>query len=246
MRLLLTRPLADAQPLAAMLEAKGHVVRLAPLMEITEVDSAVLDLHGVQALLATSSNAVRALAGGDAERTLAARALPLFAVGDATARTAWEFGFSNVHVAGGDVDKLAALAVERLLPDGGRLLHIAGRERAGDLKGALERDGFSVDIVVLYRAEAADGLSDDAILAISAGEIDAVLLYSPRTARIWARLVAQHGLADQARRIAHLCLSPAVAEALAPLGLAGEALLVADQPRQRDLLGLLERMSGGS
>lgn len=239
MRLLLTRPLADSLPLAAMLEAQGHKVLVAPLMEITEVDGALLDLDGVQALLATSSNAVRAIAGGEAEQTLAARDLPLFAVGDATARTAREFGFSMVHAAGGDVDKLAELVRARLSPDGGRLIHIAGRERAGDLKGALERHGFTVDIVVLYRAEAAGALSDDAIKPIAGGEIDAVLLYSPRSAAIWARLVMQHGLEAAARRITHLCLSPAVAAALAPLGLGAGAIRVADQPRQADLLRLI-------
>jgi uroporphyrinogen-III synthase len=240
MRLLLTRPLADSLPLAAMLEAGGHSVLVAPLMEITEVDGALIDLDGVQALLATSSNAVRAIAGGEAEHTLAARDLPLFAVGDATARTAREFGFPIVHTAGGDVGKLAELVLQHLSPKDGRLVHIAGRERAGDLKGALERHGFTVDIVVLYRAEAAGALNDEAIATLSAGDIDAVLLYSPRTAAIWARLITQHGLAERVRRVAHLCLSRAVAEALAPLGLADGAVRIADEPRQRDLLRLIE------
>lgn len=238
MHLLLTRPLADALPLAGLLEATGHEVLLAPLMEIVPAEGAELDLEGAQALLATSSNAVRAIAaGGAAER---ARRLPLFAVGDATARTAREAGFADIHVAGGDVDKLAALAGERLSPEAGRLIHIAGRERAGDLRGALERRGFAVDVAVLYRAKAAGSLSAEAVAALSAGAIDAVLLYSPRSAAIWARLVAGHGLGDAARRITHLCLSPAVAEALAPLALAGDGVLVAGRPRQGDLLRLLE------
>ena len=157
MRLLLTRPAADSAPLARELEAAGHRVLVAPLMAIEGLAGAALDLDGVQALLATSSNAVRAIAAH--ERAAAARALPLFAVGDATARSAREAGFGEVHAAGGDVEKLADLVREQLVPGNGRLVHVAGRERAGDLKGALAAQGFDVEVAVLYRAEAAGKLA---------------------------------------------------------------------------------------
>ena len=150
MRLLLTRPAADSAPLARELEAAGHRVLVAPLMAIEGLAGAALDLDGVQALLATSSNAVRAIAAH--ERAAAARALPLFAVGDATARSAREAGFGEVHAAGGDVEKLADLVREQLVPGNGRLVHVAGRERAGDLKGALAAQGFDVEVAVLAAA----------------------------------------------------------------------------------------------
>lgn len=240
MRLLLTRPEADSAPLAAALRARGHECIVSPLMEIAFHPPAKLDLAGVAALLATSSNGVRALlAPPDADKL---RALPLFAVGDATARTAREAGFAQVHVAGGDVARLAECVAARLAPGAGRLLHVAGRERAGDLKAALEERGFAVDVVVLYAAAAATGFTPGARAALACGALDAVLLYSPRTARIYAGLVAAADLSEAARAVHHLCLSRAVAEALAPLDLAAGKVHVAARPEQAALVALLGRI----
>ena len=102
MRLLVTRPAEDAAPLAALLEEKGHEVTLEPLLTIEPVDNAVLDFEGVQALLITSANGVRAFAERNAERDL-----PVLAVGDASASVARELGFTNVESATGDVAALA-------------------------------------------------------------------------------------------------------------------------------------------
>ncbi|MDP2619428.1 MAG: uroporphyrinogen-III synthase [Hyphomicrobiales bacterium] len=236
MRVLLTRPREDSEPLARTLVGLGHAVLIAPLMRIVPCKEVDLNLDGVQALLATSSNGVRALAA----QQLGARSrrLPLFAVGDATARTARKAGFSDVRVAGGDVDALAALVRDSVEPERGRIVHIAGRDRAGDLKAALRADGFTVEVAVLYAAKAATALSQEARSALRAGELDAVLLYSPRTARIHADLIRAEteDLLAAARSLYHVCLSQAVATELAPLGLDRGRLLVATAPRQEALL----------
>ena len=80
-----TRPREDAEPLTALLAARGHAVTPAPLLTIDYVTPADLDLGGVAGLLATSANGVRAFARACAERELA-----LYAVGDATAMAARE------------------------------------------------------------------------------------------------------------------------------------------------------------
>lgn len=233
--MLLTRPKEDSEPLARRLAALGHATVIAPLMEIVP-RRVELSLDGAQALLATSSNGVRALAAHP--HAQAARRLPLFAVGEATARAAREAGFSDVHVAGGDVDALAVLVRDSLDPRSGRLVHVAGRDRAGDLKAALAPDGFAVDVATLYAAKAAMALPEEVRAALRAGELDAVLLYSPRTARIYVDLVRAEAdeLLAAARRLHHLCLSRAVAAALEPLGLDPGRVLVAAAPRQDALL----------
>lgn len=239
MRVLLTRPKEDSEPLARILAELGHEVLIAPLMEIVLRKQAELSLDGVQALLATSSNGVRALATHP--QGAAALALPLIAVGEATARTAREAGFRDVKVAGGNVDALAALVRESLEPERGRLLHIAGRNRAGDLNTALSAYGFRVDVATLYAAEAATALPERVRSALQVGELDAVLLYSPRTARIYVDLVRSgtDDLLVAARRLHHLCLSRAVARELDSLGLSSKKILVAAAPRQDALLRCL-------
>ena len=87
-RVMLTRPREDAHTLAEALAERGIVPVLEPLMTIEHIAGPALDLDGVQALLVTSANGVRAFANRDPRRHP-----PVVAVGDATARAAAEAGF---------------------------------------------------------------------------------------------------------------------------------------------------------
>ena len=237
MRLLLTRPLPDAAPLAKTLRAQGHEVVLCPLMRIRREPSATLDTTGVQALVLTSANGARALA----ERLQAApelAALPAFAVGAATAAAARDAGLAQVESADGDVETLARLLAARLDPRNGALLHVAGRRVAGDLAGVLAGKGFQVRRTVLYDAVTAATFPDNGLAVLNTGEIDAVLFYSPRSAATFVRLLKATGAADACRAVEALVLSPAVAEALR--GLAWRRIRIARRPEQAALLALLD------
>src|ERR1700735_5942203 len=97
MRVLVTRPSGDAQDTAAKLSAYGHEPLLAPLLEIRFRQGPRISLAGVQAMLATSSNGVRALA----ER-VKTHDIAVFAVGPQTTAAARAAGFTAVKNAGGD------------------------------------------------------------------------------------------------------------------------------------------------
>jgi uroporphyrinogen-III synthase len=233
MRLLLTRPADDAEPLARLLEARGVETLVEPLLSIRYFDGPPPDLAGVQAVLATSANGVRAFA-----RRTDSRDVPVLAVGEATAKVALGAGFRAVESAGGDVRALALLAKRRFDPTRGALLHVAGSDVAGDLAGLLEQAGFACRRVVLYEARQADRLSAEAAAAIGGGTLDGVLLFSPRTAEAFVRLARGAGLADACGRLAAFCLSPAVAAAAAELGWA--AVRVAPRPEQSELVDTVE------
>ena len=109
MRLLITRPQPDADELAAELERRGHRCLVAPLMTIVPTVSD-LPLGGVQALLLTSRNGVRALAAASARRDV-----PVLAVGPGTAAAAEDAGFS-VEAGAGDVSALGSLVRAALKP----------------------------------------------------------------------------------------------------------------------------------
>src|ERR1700689_2967092 len=102
MRVLVTRPYDDALETAAKLKALGHDAILAPLLEIRFHDGDEIALDGVQAILATSANGVRALARHSARRDVA-----LFAVGRQSADVARAAGFRDVRSADGDGATLA-------------------------------------------------------------------------------------------------------------------------------------------
>src|SRR5258707_3826698 len=79
LRALVTRPRAEAESLAEALAARGIAAIIEPLLEIHYRSEPAPDLAGVQAILCTSANGVRALA-----RLTGERALPLFAIRDAS------------------------------------------------------------------------------------------------------------------------------------------------------------------
>ena len=177
MRILITRPIEDAKPLADALEERGIAVLIEPLLEIRRLDDAAIDLDGVQALLFTSANGVRAFAHASPRRDLKA-----FTVGDGSAEAARQAGFAEVESAKGDVEALAALVVDRLKAEDGVLFHAAGTVTAGDLKARLEGLGYRVRRAQLYEAKIATALSAETRANLNLGGIDAVLLFSPRTA----------------------------------------------------------------
>ena len=118
MRVLVTRPEPDAQDEVAALAARGHEGIVSPLLVIEQVKDVALDLDGAQALNVTSRNALRALPRHPALD--AARALPLFAVGEATAHAARELGFAEVIEGPGNGRGLAELIVEKAEPSAGQ------------------------------------------------------------------------------------------------------------------------------
>ncbi len=229
MRVLLTRPQEDAQPLAALLRERGVEALIEPLLNVEMVPGPLLDLNGVQALLATSANGVRAFAAREARR-----GLPVYAVGDATARTALEIGFDSVESASGDVEALADLVRRRLDPEDGALLHVAGTALAGDLAGMVEAAGFGYRRVVLYRAGKADRLSPRAVRAIRDRDVDGVVLFSPRTAETFVALIAEARSTDACRGLTAFCLSDAVAAKAVAIG--WDRIVVADRPDQTALV----------
>ncbi len=240
MRLLLTRPLADSGPLRERLEGLGHECLIEPLLDVRFNLDPVLDAGGAQALLFTSANGVRALearSGFPVIEDRAVTALPALAVGAATAEAAREAGFTDVRAACGDVDKLADLVVSSLRPKDGALLHAAGTKAAGNLAGRVTAAGFVYRRAVLYEAGAAEKLSGAAVTALAAGNLNGVLLFSPRTAKTFAALVQSAGLSGAAETLTAFCLSENVRRALGDLP--GMTVKVAETPDTGALLALI-------
>ena len=107
MRLLVTRPEADAERTAAALRARGHTVVVAPLLRIEPVEDADIAAGPFAAILVTSANAAPAIARH--QRFAELRALPVFAVGGRSAQAMRAAGFADVTSADGDVSDLAPL-----------------------------------------------------------------------------------------------------------------------------------------
>lgn len=230
MRVLVTRPVEDAKETAALLLARGHEPLIAPLLDIRFFDGE-LALDGVQAIAATSSNGVRAVA-----RRTERRDLPLFAVGEKTADVARGLGFARIETGPGDAASLARSICGWARPDQGTILYAAGETDTGSFEPALAASGYSVRRDVLYAAVPAGVLPANARAAIAGRSLDAVLLFSPRTAHIFASLVGREELAACMRDVRICCISDAAAVGK----LLKSTVCVAARPDQESLLRLLD------
>jgi uroporphyrinogen-III synthase len=242
MRLLVTRPEPDALKLSGVLEELGLEATVEPLLSVSFAGADAIELEGAQALIATSRNALRALKASPA--LAEARAMPLFAVGRATAAEGRALGFETVVTGAGTAAELVGHIVSALDPAAGLVVHLAGDTLAVDLQAELEAHGFRVVQPVVYRMLPAQTLSGETVEQLGMGEIDGVILMSPRTAAVYATLIRKHGLSATIRPLPHFCLSQAVARRLQPLG--SVRMEIADAPRLEELLALIEETAAQS
>jgi uroporphyrinogen-III synthase len=232
-RILLTRPQADAQRTAAALRARGHEVVIAPLLDLELLLEADLGDGPWAALLVTSANAVRAIAQHRRRDEL--RGIAVFTVGDRTAQAMRDCGFATVTSAAGDVGDLATLVVAQLRSPA-RLLYLAGEERSGDLAGLLRARNFAVHTALVYRAVIATELPRDAAIAL-AGGIGGVLHFSRRSAEAYVSAARHSGLLDDAlAKPIHYCLSARIAVPLQDAGATN--VRVAARPDEAALIEL--------
>ena len=203
-RLVIVRPQPGADESVARAEALGIAAVAIPLFAVEPVEWGPVDAENYVGIVATSANAFRH--GG--VRLEALRALPVHAVGEATAAAAREAGFtvSTVGEGGREAMRLPA----------GRLLHIAGSDHLPV--------GEHVEAVAVYASRPIDPPPS---LEALAGAVVAV--HSPRAGRRLAALVGER------ERTAIAAISPNAAEACGP---GWERVSVASAPRQAELLAL--------
>ena len=206
-QLLLLRPEPGLSASAERARQLGLKVIACPLFRVEPVEWQAPDPANYDALLLTSANAVRF--GGAQLETI--KALPVHAVGEATAEAARSAGFEVASTGTGNVADLLAT-----LPNELQLLHLAG-ENQRDIGGR------EIDRIIVYRSAAVD----DPGIPVLDGLVAAV--HSPRAA---ARLAE---LAQERYQTAIAAISEAAAEAA---GTGWEQIEVAERPDDSSLLAL--------
>jgi uroporphyrinogen-III synthase len=211
-RLLLTRPEADAERTAAALRSLGHSVFVTPLLRIETFAHAEIGQGPWAGVLVTSANAARAVAQHRALPHLLG--LPVIAAGNSSSEAMRASGFRDVVSAAGGEKEVVASAAQRFKA-GALLLYLAGADRFGDLAGDLKAHMIAVETVLVYRALPVASLPALGAEAL-AGGIDGVLHFSRRSAATYVDVTLAAHLRQQAlERPVHFCLSRQVAEPLA-------------------------------
>lgn len=221
--ILVLRPEPGAAATVARARALGLAAMAAPLFAIRPV---ALDLASLaatpDALLLTSANAARMLGAAAVELA----ALPVYAVGEATAAAARAAGFGQVIAGSGDAPAIVARAAAEGVR---RLLHLAGREHR-----AIAHPAVAIERRIVYAAEFVGALPPDARAALAAGAV--ALLHSPRAATCFAGLVS-----DRAT-VAVAAISPAAAAAA---GAGWRAVAIAAVPTDAALLAAAAGLCDG-
>lgn len=162
--------------------------------------------------------------------------LPVFAVGDHSARFAKLRGYRKVASAGGDVHDLRKL-IRNTLPRGARILHFSAAQPAGNLLEMLREDGLMARRICVYETVEATSLDLEQV-AGKLPQIGSILIHSPRSGLhiahwLYQQMPAWDGMA--------VCISSAAA--LPFRELASVQTLIAARPNEAALLATLERGS---
>jgi uroporphyrinogen-III synthase len=226
MAVLVTRPLPDSEATVASLRARGFAAMSAPMLRFEPLPFDDDDEAQYGAVIATSANALRGI-----EPQLAGSVLTkllLFAVGEHTAEAARQAGFTKVITASGDAAALRDLVAEsvqsRKLRKKDPLLYLAGADLARDLATELGERGFSVVTQTTYKMVPAKTLPREVCEAFVAGEIEAVLHYSRRSARAFLDAARDGGVEISALALPQCCISAGVAAIVREAGAAQVAV----------------------
>ena len=218
-RLLITRPRIDALALASRLHAHDFGTLILPLINIQFLERTLPALRDIQALVFTSANGVRAFAyslqkanSAESDQFLQ---LPAFCIGNHTRDQARKFKFANLHSADGNIEALAQYiknhyAEKKHSAGTGSIMHAAPLQGGKSLAPLL--DPIDVQTEFFYKAEVSMQKFPYSIAeSLRSGKINGVLLFSPRTSRIFAECCARSGVPSPPPCF---CLSRAVAETL--------------------------------
>jgi uroporphyrinogen-III synthase len=241
-RILLGRSVAQAGPLVEKVARAGLTGMYQALLQVERFPPPPdfeTRLNEAQAAVVTSANAVAQLAAYTRRRFL-----PLLTVGDGTARTARDLGFSDVTSAQGDGAALLELCRQRLRPKEGRILYLRARDVAQDLAPALTADGHDVDALIAYATDPVRQFRPPVERGLKQVSIEAAVLFSPRGAANFVSLVRQAGVEYACAGMTLIAFSPAVAEA-ASSDMIWRLKLVAERPTLPALLATLEQWRDG-
>ena len=232
-RVLVTRPEPGASRTAARLASAGFEPFVLPLTEILPLEAAVPEGR-FAALVVASANAVRITPA----RLVSLLSLkPVFAVGDETAASAREAGFTDVRSSSGSAVDLAR-DVTAGVPAKARVAYLCGRVRLDTLEAELAASGLDVVSVETYDTVERLPMRQELAALDDGGPVAAALVYSANGAACLARLVSPRA-GTIFRDTAFICISPRVARELAAV--ASGSVLAAETPDENAMLERLAR-----
>ena len=188
---LITRPQTSSEQLAIELEKRGYNCVLEPMLSVYATAFAAPDLHGLQAVMITSANALNFLTPETAQNLID---LPCFCVGPSTAKKATRFGFKKVFSSHTDGLELAQMIHDKLANKDLPILHIAGRDVDSKASSELTGFGYALRTWTIYQAKPSSQISESTIQLLKERRLDVVLFFSVRSADTFKILLKEYAL----------------------------------------------------
>ena len=234
MKVLLTRTDLDSKHLARKLNYFGVTSVISPVIKIVSIPVEVPNKSDFQSIIITSKNTLETV-----KKLHFSEKVPIFCVGDITAKLFGNSGFSNVQSASGNSEDLLELLVKSCRPEKGPVLYLAGQDTRGAIEKDLKQFGFIIEKKIVYRAEAVSRLTKDAEQALRSREIVGIFIFSPRSAIILNELISRFKLHKAVKKTIAFCLSEAVAKEASAT--AWNNILISERPTQESILELLRK-----
>jgi uroporphyrinogen-III synthase len=189
MHILLTRPLEDCHEMILKFQSLGHEVSHLPLINIEGLKYESLNYSKFRGIIFTSSNAIKFLDIKNIDKKTVC-----FCVGSATEKKARNSGFQNVFAAEGNVDNLKELILQNFNSSEGKLLYICGEVISSNLDQDLISNGYTVERVINYRANAIEKYDEDFIEKIKLKMPEITYIYSQNSAINFLKIIKNYQL----------------------------------------------------
>ena len=214
MNIILTRPLNDTENLMQELFNLGHKIIHIPTLKIKSANLEKIDIENFNALVFTSSNAVKNLSvKGEKEN------IKCFCVGSVTEKIARLSGFTKTISASGNVNALKNLILNsNELKKNDKLAYICGDQITLELDKELGREGFRVKKFINYFSEKITSLDDANIDLIKKYPPNVIFVYSLRSAESFNSIVANYSLAPMMTQSIVMCISKKIVDYLDKAG----------------------------
>jgi len=189
MHILLTRPLEDCHEMILKFQSLGHEVSHLPLINIEGLKYESLNYSEFRGIIFTSANAVKFLDIKNIDKKIRC-----FCVGSATEKKARSSGFQNVFAADGNVDNLKELVLLNFNPSEGKLLYISGEVISNNLDQDLISNGYNVERVINYRANAIEKYDESFIEKLKLKMPEITYIYSQNSAINFLKVIKNYQL----------------------------------------------------
>ena len=209
MHIVITRPKEDSIHLIENLIKSGHMVTHLPVIKIEKLKSKNIDLLNYQAVIFTSSNAIKFMNIENFNLKI-----KCFCVGKATEDAAKKIGFINTYTSEGTVDSLIELIIRTLNNKSEKLLYLSSEFISKDLDKDLINAGYLVDRISNYTSVPVNEIDKKTLDFFEKKPPDVIFIYSSMSAKNLFNLINKYSLLNVVTQSNLMCISEKVLSVL--------------------------------